>query len=528
MNPASRLILSFMIVAMIICSCRPSKTNLPDQGPKRYSEQHRPQIHFSPDSMWMNDPNGLVFYEGEYHLFYQYHPYSTVWGPMHWGHAVSPDLVHWEHLPVALFPDSLGTIFSGSAVVDLNNTTGFGNGEQPPLVAIFTYHNEALRETGTIRFQSQGIAYSLDRGRSWTKYRGNPVIGNPGVSDFRDPKVIWNGSTERWIMALAAHDRILFYSSPNLKEWTRESEFFDVPVPGVGIWECPDLFPIRCEQGEKWVLLVSVNEGGPNRGSGTMYYIGDFDGHSFRELFPSDSIDWLDHGKDNYAGVTWSDIPSEDGRRIFMGWMSNWQYATRVPTRRWRNAMTLPRELTLSPQDGRYHLCSQPVAELQKIRKLKLDLEDVTISDIHSLAFHPEFALSQYELDFTMQWPDEAQSGKQSEFGIFLTNERAQQLVAGWIPSTGEVFIDRTRAGKIGFSENFGGIHKAHYHPSGNQIRFQAFVDRSSIELFIDDGTVVMTELFFPDEDFNHLALYSKNGSVRLKKGVLYSLESIW
>jgi sucrose-6-phosphate hydrolase SacC (GH32 family) len=231
----------------------------------------------------MNDPNGMVFHNGEYHLFYQHNPDSTVWGPMHWGHAVSKDMIYWEHLPIALYPDSLGTIFSGSAVVDNNNTSGFGTAVNPALVAIYTYHDAEGEKAGRKDYQNQGIAYSLDNGREWITYDQNPVLRSPGIPDFRDPKVMWHEKSQQWIMALAVVDRISFYSSPNLKDWTKESEFgANIGAHG-GVWECPDLFELQVEgtQDKKWVLLVSINPGAPNGGSGTQYFIGDFDGKNF-------------------------------------------------------------------------------------------------------------------------------------------------------------------------------------------------------------------------------------------------------
>jgi sucrose-6-phosphate hydrolase SacC (GH32 family) len=214
-------------------------------GPLPYSEQHRPQFHFSPPEKWMNDPNGMVYYDGEYHLFYQHYPDSNVWGPMHWGHAASRDMIHWEHLPIALYPDTLGYIFSGSAVVDRNNTSGFGRDGRPPLVAIYTYHDMPGEKAGRPDYQSQAIAYSTDKGRTWTKYAGNPVIPNPLKNkDFRDPKVFWHEPSARWVMALAAFDHIEFWTSPDLKKWQHRSDFGRGLGEHDGVWECPDLFAL--------------------------------------------------------------------------------------------------------------------------------------------------------------------------------------------------------------------------------------------------------------------------------------------
>jgi fructan beta-fructosidase len=288
-------------------------------GKEFYKEPHRPQIHFSPREYWMNDPNGMVYYKGVYHLFYQYHPGSTGFGPMHWGHATSQDLIHWQQQPVALYPDSLGYIFSGSAVVDYKNTSGFGKNGKIPMVAIFTNHNVKGEQEQRNDYQNQSLAYSLDEGKTWTKYKGNPVLKNPGIKDFRDPKVSWNEVANKWIMTLATLDHITFYSSGNLKDWKKESEFGKETGAHGGVWECPDLIPFNCQGKKIWVLIVNLNPGGPNGGSGTQYFVGDFNGHQF---IPFDmDTRWLDYGPDEYAGVTFSNTGN---RKLFLGWMSNW------------------------------------------------------------------------------------------------------------------------------------------------------------------------------------------------------------
>jgi fructan beta-fructosidase len=246
-----------------------------------YREPHRPQVHFTPPAHWMNDPNGMVYHHGTWHLFYQYYPHGTTWGPMHWGHATSRNLVHWQHRPIALYPDSLGYIFSGSAVVDSLNTTGFGQNGKAPLVAIFTHHGEKNNPAMRNDREVQSIAYSLDDGNTWIKYRGNPVLPNPGISDFRDPKVLWHAATRQWIMTLAVKDRVMFYGSPNLKEWMKLSEFGATMGAHGGVWECPDLFPLEYQGRTIWVLLVNINPGGPNGGSATQYFVGNFDGTNF-------------------------------------------------------------------------------------------------------------------------------------------------------------------------------------------------------------------------------------------------------
>src|SRR5450432_732226 len=329
---------SFLIICILIMPLFGS--NVLAQSNKMMDEQYRPQVHFTPKAHWTNDPNGMVFYKGVYHLFFQYYPDSTVWGPMHWGHATSSDLIHWKQQPIALYPDSLGYIFSGSAVVDYHNTSGFGKNGQVPLIAIFTHHDPKGEKEKRNDFQNQSIAYSNDHGKTWIKYAGNPVLKNPGIRDFRDPKVMWYEPGKEWIMTLATGDRVTFYSSPDLKSWKMESDFGSDAGAHGGGWECPDLFTLDADGKKVWILIANLNPGGPNKGSGTQYFLGDFDGNKFTPF--STKTKWLDYGPDDYAGITWSNTGN---RKIFIGWMSNWMYANLVPSIKWRNAMTIPREL---------------------------------------------------------------------------------------------------------------------------------------------------------------------------------------
>ncbi|MEP6950836.1 MAG: glycoside hydrolase family 32 protein, partial [Ginsengibacter sp.] len=348
---------------------------------ERYHEQYRPQVHFSPKEKWINDPNGMVYYKGIYHLFFQYYPDSTIWGPMHWGHATSTDLIHWQQKPVALYPDSLGYIFSGSAVVDYNNTSGFGKKGKIPLVAIFTHHDPKGEKEKRNDFQNQSIAYSLDDGKAWIKYAGNPVLKNPGITDFRDPKVMWYEPGKKWIMTLATKDRITFYSSPDLKNWKKESEFGKGIGAHGGVWECPDLFTLQDNGRTVWVVVVSLNPGAPNKGSGTQYFLGNFDGNTFT---PSGTdTKWLDYGPDDYAGITWSNTGN---KKIFLGWMSNWMYANQVPTARWRNAMTIPRELHIKHVGKDVFLASEPVYQLNKIQSTPISKGNFEVKKNYDLS----------------------------------------------------------------------------------------------------------------------------------------------
>ena len=487
-------------------------------------EQYRPQFHFSPEAKWMNDPNGLVYFKGEYHLFYQYYPDSTVWGPMHWGHAYSRDLIHWKHLPVALYPDSLGYIFSGSAVVDVNNTSGLGTKENPALVAIFTYHNPVLEKSGSILFQNQGIAYSVDEGRTWKKYPANPVLKNPGIRDFRDPKMFWNEETKKWNLIMAVYDRIHIYSSANIKDWKFESEFGKGIGAHGGVWECPDLFPLKVEgsETEKWVMLVSINPGGPNGGSATQYFTGEFDGHKF--IPDQTDTKWIDWGCDNYAGVTWSDIPASDGRRIFIGWMSNWQYATVVPTTVWRSASTIPRELALKSEKGHFFLTSKPIIELGNLRIVAdtVNIKQESFSGEKEVSTG-KVSLMQSELLFGFNLSE----SRVDTVGIILENNKQEKYVVGYSVLNNQFYTDRRNSGNTSFSKEFASVSTAPYH-AGPVLKLHLLIDASSVELFVDDGTLVMTNLVFPTEKYNSIRLFSRGGNGLLNKAVFHGIEKIW
>ncbi len=532
LSPFSPLYLATLLLgfySFLLTSCQsPSGTDMDrasGQAPT-YQEAHRPQFHFSPPEKWMNDPNGMVYYDGEYHLFYQHYPDSTVWGPMHWGHAVSEDLVHWENLPIALYPDSLGYIFSGSAVVDENNTSGFGTEDNPPLIAIFTYHDAEAAEQGSDKHQTQAIAYSTDRGRSWTKYEANPVIENPGIRDFRDPKVFWHEPTRRWVMIFAALDRVRLYTSPNLIDWTFASTFGENAGSHGGVWECPDLFelPIEGSSDSRWVMLLSINPGGPNGGSATQYFIGDFDGETFTLDEPRAGAYWIDYGPDNYAGVTWAGVPESDGRRIFLGWMSNWDYANVVPTETWRSAMTVPRRLELHQTDAGLRLASRPVEELQQLRGAAQAVPSLSMEGPVEMEQLGGISPDQMELIVEFAAP----ASVDGTFGVELRNGRGERYRIGYNPAENVYFSDRRQSGPHAFSEAFAsGLHTAPRLEQGGNVAFHFFFDRASAELFADDGATVLTGIFFPTEPFTELWFFSE-GSASLLGGRMYALESIW
>jgi fructan beta-fructosidase len=454
-------------------SLQNSQQAVPDDSP-----QYRPAFHFSPQRNWMNDPNGLVFADGVYHLFFQYHPDGLTWGPMHWGHATSRDLLHWDEQPIALYPDALGMIFSGSVVIDTDNTSALGSNGKAPWVAIFTHHDPLKEKVGGNVHQYQSIAYSLDNGASWTKYEGNPVLPNPGIKDFRDPKVFWHAETQRWIMSLAAGDRILCYASPDLKSWSLESALDSFEIVEGNVLECPDLVALDFEGRKRWVLIVSLVTGAPNGGCGTRYIVGDFDGHRF--VPEHEDIRWLDYGPDNYAGVTFHNTGEQV---VLIGWMSNWLYAQAVPTAPWRSAMTLPRELALVDAAGQL-LVRQRVAADLGVAAITLD---ETFDGFDGPA------------RLKIENPDG------NSFSVTFKNALGDELHVGFDAVACEYFIDRRGAGLCDFSPQF--PIRAVAPSKGNGGTVEVYVDHSSIELFADDGLTIITSLVFPRSPYTKAVL---------------------
>ncbi len=501
--------------ALLIACCMLTAGYLKGQeSDSAYHEPYRLQAHFSPKEKWMNDPNGMVYDKGLYHLFFQYYPNGTTWGPMHWGHATSKDLVHWEQLPIALYPDSLGFIFSGSAVIDKNNTSGFGKNGQIPMVAVFTHDDPKGERAGKDNFQNESLAYSLDEGKTWTKYAGNPVLKNPGIRDFRDPSVMWYAPQNKWIMTLATKDRVTFYSSPNLKDWQKESDFGSTLGAHTGVWECPNLFSLKFGDKTYWVLIGSVNPGGPNGGSATQYFIGDFDGKTFTPA-GNTTTKWIDYGPDDYAGVTWNNT---GGRKIFLGWMSNWMYAGQVPSVKWRNSMTIPRDLSLKQEKGEIYVASAPVKELKDItlKPVRISPEGLKGKDIFSL---PGTQAAQYSLKYTVS--------NMEDYSIVLSNDEGDKLVLGFDKTKNGYYIDRTKSGVTSFNPDFAKAFFAPRLTDDPSSNVELIVDASSIELFADNGLTVMTCVFFPHKAYNHLRVEYKK-LVGFKNITLLPLKSIW
>jgi levanase/fructan beta-fructosidase len=497
---------------------------------KTYTEEdlYRPNFHFTPKKGWMNDPNGLFYKNGYYHLFYQYYPDSNVWGPMHWGHAISTDLITWTEKPIALYPDEKGYIFSGSAVIDEKNTSGFGTIDNPPIVAMFTYHDMVREKAGEINYQSQGIAYSLNEGLTWTKYEQNPVIKNPNIKDFRDPKITWDAIHQQWLMVLAAGDKVQFYISKNLKDWEKQSEFGKGIGAHGGVWECPDFFPLIVEGSDdyKWVLLQSINPGGPNGGSATQYFVGDFDGkkftldESFLQDLEQNKSKWLDYGRDNYAGVTFSNISEVDGRKLFIGWMSNWDYAQKVPTDKWRSSMTISRELKLVKEDKHYLLTSEPVRELNNyfsktIKKDVLQIKKETILIDKSMV-----DLSRLDISFTLN------DLKEDIYTFSFSNKFNNSLRFGINKKEKYFFIDRKNSGNTSFSDAFANqITKAPFSENFDKIDVRVIVDKTSIEVFYNNGKTVMTAIFFPEKPMEKLSVTKENFNFNIENLIINQLK---
>jgi sucrose-6-phosphate hydrolase SacC (GH32 family) len=645
-----------------------------------YSELFRPQYHFTPEKNWMNDPNGMVFYEGEYHLFYQYNPFGDKWGHMSWGHAVSSDMVHWKHLPLALAEEDGVMIFSGSAVIDWNNSSGFGKDGKPPMVAIYT----GYRTNDHLQFQC--IAYSNDKGRTWTKYSGNPVI-NLNSKEFRDPKVQWHEPTQRWIMtvSLSTEHKVQFYGSTNLKEWTLLSEFGPVGATS-GVWECPDLFelPVAGTTEKRWALVVNIGSGSVAGGSGGQYFIGQFDGTKFvadkdsvlkptpefvpdgkiianfegetygdwkvtgdafgpgpakgkfsnqnpvdgykgdrlvNSFFNGDqttgtltspefavtqpflsfligggaqketrmdlwvdgkivrtisgadnerlawrswdvrefvgrkvklqivdehkggwghiNVDqimladapprpasepalWFDYGKDYYAAVSWSDVPKSDGRRLWLGWMSNWEYADRVPTSPWRSAMSIAREVGLRKTATGIRLVQQPVREQAKLRDQHQRFSGGDVAAANAWLAKNKIAGDQLEIVVELE---AATSGVQ---GVKVLKGATEETVIGVDRNHGRVFVDRTRSGRVDFHPKFSGVHDAPLAPRDGKVMLHIFVDDCSVEVFVNDGEIVFTDLVFPSPASRGVEFYASASGAKIGSMDVWTLKSSW
>ena len=439
-------------------------------------ESFRPVYHHTPAYGWMNDPNGMFYKDGVYHLYFQYNPYGSVWGNMHWGHSTSTDLMHWKFEGCAIVPDAWGAIFSGSCVVDHENTAGFG---KEAVVAFYT----SAKSTPWGDIQMQSMAYSLDNGKTFTKYEGNPILTS-SEKDFRDPKVFWYAPGKHWVMILAVGQHMEIYSSVNLKEWKKESEFGAMQGAHGGVWECPDLveIPVEGSREKKWVLICNLNPGGPFGGSAAQYFVGSFDGKKFVNESPTQTK-WMDWGKDNYATVTWNNAP--DGRCIALGWMSNWQYANNVPTRQYRSANTLARDLTLYREGQELYLKSTPSVEVKKARGKKVSIPSFKVSEKHEIVNLFEEKQGAYEVEIVIQ------NAGASKIAFCLLNDKGEKVSMYYDLNRKQFVMDRSESGTVDFSKDFPAVTVAPANVD-KELTLRLFVDRSSIEAFGEDGKFVM------------------------------------
>ena len=653
MKIISRSFLTASLVLIFGCNSNDNSTNSKEMNTERY----RPAFHFTPNENWMNDPNGMVYYEGEYNLFYQFNPFGNTWGHMSWGHAVSTDLVKWEHLPLALAEENDVMIFSGSAVVDWTNSSGLGIDNKPPLIAIYTGHEEENKK------QYQSIAYSNDKGRTWTKYNQNPVL-DIDMKDFRDPKVFWYAPEEKWVMvvALSLERKLHLYSSKNLREWSFMSEFG--PQNAVqGIWECPDLFEMKANDGKnKWFLGINLGRHSVAGGSGGQYIIGEFDGTKFvadersvvkkekyippaeffvatnrsdkvsqgitknttsllnedffilsknkktqtskpftltsnyvnfsmatiansEEHIPNlelwidnqlirnsannelnivewkawnvedyigkiaelkinktekdgqveviidqlhlsdkaaysiaETTQWMDYGTDFYAAVSWNDVPKEDGRRLWIGWMNNWHYANQIPSGKWRSSMSISRSIELVKSDNGYQILQHPVEEIKKYRTPVFESKQTTLSK-----FNTEFD----KLDLTDQF--------EAVFEIDLKNVEQIKMLFGdpefpairweYDTKTQLVSTERLANGNEYFHPKFSNHQQFKVEAESETLKIRLFVDRNSLEIFHQNGRKVSTQLMYPISDDFKWSIRSNKQQITLNNLTVFSLK---
>ncbi|CAM4077426.1 glycoside hydrolase family 32 protein [Roseateles saccharophilus] len=476
----------------------------------------RPALHFTAERFWINDPNGLVFAGGQWHLFFQHNPQGNTWGHMSWGHAVSDDLLHWRHLPLAIPEDESHMAFSGSVVIDDRGSSGLGADGQAPFVAIYTACAQQ-----PVRHQAQHLAFSSDGGVRWTQYAGNPVL-DIGAQDFRDPKVFWHESSGRWVMVVVLpHERkASFYASPDLRHWSHLSDFG--PAGGVeGIWECPDLIsvPVQGQPGRRaWVLKVDAFEGHPTGGSGAQVFVGDFDGSRFRATQPAR---WVDHGSDFYAAICWAHVPAEDGRAVWLGWMNNHRYAAATPTQAWCGAMSIPRRLSVRDDAGALVLCQEPVAELATARRERWQCGPFAlgaggVDEVVRLGAGDV-------LDLEIAW----RPGTATEFGLLLRCGGQEATRVGWDAERRALFVDRSLSG-LGPDDPV--YRLPQYAPLAPQadgrVVWRVLLDRCSVELFADGGAVVLTNLIFPSPESLELRAFVRGGSAELLSLECWALEA--
>jgi fructan beta-fructosidase len=488
-----------LVIAMLVATIAGARTPL--------AVSFRPQYHFSAAQNWINDPNGLLFLDGEYHLFYQYNPFGDRWGHMSWGHARSRDLVQWEELPVAIAEDPAYMIFSGSIVVDRDNSSGFGANGAVPLVAAYTGF-----QRGPAEIQNQQLAFSNDGARTWTKYSGNPVL-DLGLRAFRDPKIFWYDAKQQWVMAAVLSDarKVAFFGSKDLKTWQHLSDFGPAGVAD-GPWECPDLFALPVADAPRevrWVLKVDVYKSPTAVGSGAQYFIGRFDGATFTPE-PGSSAQPVDYGKDFYAAASWSNLPASDGRHLWIAWMNSHEYAQDTPTAPWRGMMTVPREVSLRRTAAGFELLQAPVSELARLRVHHRRRADLRLEDEHPTLLESRLAASS-EIVAILK------AGEADELGLEVRVGQREKTVIGYDVRAGRLFVDRSQSGRSDFSDKFAGRVFAPFALTDGCLKLHLLLDHSSVEVFAGNGERVFSEQIFPASGSLGLRAYAKGQGAQLR-----------
>ena len=483
-----------------------------------YGEPYRPQVHFSPRQHWTNDPCGIVFAGGKYHLFFQYNPFGNIWGHMSWGHAVSTNLVNWTELSVAIPEDQRGMIFTGSSVVDSANSSGLCRGGAACIVSIFTGHT--FKTATAPQRQNQNLAFSQD-GVVWQKYSGNPVLDRQ-LADFRDPKVFWHAPSNQWVMVLAlpAEHRVQIYGSKNLKQWDHLSDFGPEGTVG-GEWECPDLYelPVDGDRGNtRWILKIGLNPGHLAGGSGEQYFIGSFDGRRFKNQNPHDKTLWLDYGRDCYCALTFNNAPDRL-KPSLIGWMDNWQYARETPTAPWRGQMTMPRALSLHTTPEGLRLSQEPVEALRELRTEPFSYSGNSLQELNR-------KLAQWQAPQTFEAIVTVRPGSARRLTWKLFEGPGDYTLLGFDAAAHTLFVDRTKSARAGFNSHFPSRTIAPVTAGTLQLHF--LVDRSSIEVFAQHGDVALTNLVYANPHSTGLSLEATGGRPEALEIQMWKLRSAW
>ena len=487
--------------------------------PSATFEKYQPVVHFSPGKVWNSDVMGLVSEGGRFHLFYQVIPENSKSGKLEWKRASSENLIDWNRNESLNLPEGAEGILFSSVVVDAQNTSGLGKDGKAPWVALASEPAKDELQKNVVDFGSLALVYSIDGGQNWTKSPSLPNSNPSGLEKCRFPRISWNDEIKKWILVGSKGDHVAFYSSPDLLSWTFESDFGTTRGAHGGVWESVDLFKLEVKGSDEtqWVLAVSIDNGTLNGGSGTQYFVGNFDGHQFE--YTGEKPKWFDYGKDNYAGITCQDI--KYGRRIFLGWMNNWQYANLIPATEWRGVLTIPRELQLTKSYGDYLMNTQPVSELQQIHSKTMAIKETEISGFAELSPDLELPL---ELNLNFDMTNKTQMGFATRFGLELSNEKGGKFTVGYDNLEKFFYVDRMNAGNQLASKDFNWINYAPYMENGDSLDLRLIIDASSVELFAKNGLIVMSERVFPKEPFNHVKLFAEHGKVSLTGGIIKKL----